>query len=260
MGIYTMLLLIVSKDDKFSILNDKLNKFITEHTGSSYETIANNKENVTVIYNRYIEKALQGNFDYLVVMHSDVEIDLNKLYDHIIDCSEKYDVMGLCGCEKISVSENPLNWYCGSRKFPEFRWGCVCHGELGNSVSFFSGDRKETTDHPVACIDGLCITLSKKAMASGLRFDENLRFNCYDTQISFDAILKYKLRVGCLVETELKHYSVGKSILTDTFLDDEIVLRKRFGFEVPKDSRLAQYIASKNQGGIIDDSGVEILV
>lgn len=242
-----LFLLIVSKNDKFMIPADKLAEFANTHPGCAFKMIDNNKEHVTKIYNRHIEVARNCDFDYFVTMHSDVEIDLNKLYDHIEKCADKYDVMGLCGCEKISVSESPLNWFCGSRPYPEFRWGCVCHGELGNSVSFFSKDRADTTDHSVSCIDGLCIIISKKAVDAGLRFDENLKFNCYDTQISFDAILKYKLKVGCLVERELKHFSVGRSILTEEFLDEEYILRKHFNFDIPKGSKLETYLAASGK-------------
>jgi hypothetical protein len=236
---------IVSKDDKFSISNEDIDSFLSKHPDSVVDMKGNNSENITVVNNRMVERALKEGFDFIVMMHSDVTIDLDKLVGHIEECSSKYDVMGLCGCEKISVSECPLNWFCGSRNFPQGRWGCVSHGELGNSVSFFSGDRRDITDHEVACIDGLCIVLSRKAMESGLRFDEKMKFNCYDTQISFDAILKFKLKVGVLVEEELKHFSVGKSILGEKFLDDEIFLRKRFGFEIPPGSKLEKYMSSK---------------
>ena len=236
---------IVSKDDKFSIPADAVGRFRTERPDSKVVEIASNREKLTVLGNRLMDGALKDGFDFFVLMHADVEVDFMKLAEHIEACAPKYDVMGLCGCEKLSVSESPLNWFCGSRKYPDFRWGCVCHGELGNHVSFFSQDHQETTDHAVACIDGLCMVFSKAAMESGLRFDEELGFNCYDTQISLDAVMNKKLRVGCLVERDLKHFSVGRSILGDAFLEDEIKLRKRFGFEVPKGSRLEKYLSGR---------------
>ena len=85
--------------------------------------------------------------------------------------SGKYDLIGLCGCAKISVGQSPLNWFCGSIPYPNDRWGCVTHGELGGQVSFFSQHRPDVLDHEVACIDGLCIIFSRKAIDSGLRFD-----------------------------------------------------------------------------------------
>jgi hypothetical protein len=238
------LISIVSKDERFSIPAESLAAFSEKFPDSRVEETKNNSERITVVHNRSIERALTEGYDFLVLMHADVDVDLGKLMSHIEECSSKYDVMGLCGCEKISVSESPLNWFCGSRLYPEFRWGCVCHGELGNAVSFFSGGRPETTDHAVSCIDGLCMILTRRAMEKGLRFDENLRFNCYDTQLSLDAVMKLRLRLGVLVETELKHFSVGRSILGEDFLKDELVLRKRFGFDIPGGSRLEALVAS----------------
>lgn len=238
---------IVSKDEKFSISKESINGFLLRHQDSSIDECANNKEKITELFNKKFDYCLRNNYDFSVMMHADVYVDLEKLVRHIEECSEKYDVMGLCGCEKISVSESPLNWFCGSRKFPEGRWGCVTHGELNNHKSFFSFDRPEITDHGVSCIDGLCMIFSKKAIESGLRFDENLGFNCYDTQISLDAVMKHKLKLGVLVEDELMHFSVGKSILEDKFFDDEIILRKRFGFDVPPGSRLEEYISKKQK-------------
>lgn len=232
------LVAIVSKDDRFSITPEEHKAFLDSHPDSAVTTIPDNRERITVVGNRLIGDAMKNGFDYLVMMHADVHVDLCGLSDHISRCDGIYDVMGLCGCEKIVVSESPLNWFCGSRQFPEGRWGCVSHGELGDMVSYFSEDRADVTEHRVACIDGLCIVMSRKSMESGLRFDENLRFNCYDTQISFDAVMRHGLRLGCLVEKDLKHYSVGRSILKDDFLVDELVLRRRFGFDVPPQSKL----------------------
>lgn len=235
---------IVSKDENFSITEDNESKFISSKPGSEIIKTKNNSENITSVNNRMIEKSLSGGFDFIIMMHSDVTIDLEKLANHIEECSGKYGIMGLCGCEKISVSECPLNWFCGSRRFPDGRWGCVTHGELGDSVSFFSGKTPNVTDHPVSCIDGLCIIMSKDAIKTGIRFDENLRFNCYDTQISLDALMNYGIKVGVLVEPDLKHFSVGKSILEDSFLKDEFFLRKRFGFPIPPGSRLEEYVSA----------------
>ena len=238
---------IVSKDDKFSISKESVDGFLLRHDGSLIEEIADNTEKITSLYNRKMREFIESGLDFLIFMHADVYLDLDKLVSHIEECASKYDVMGLCGCERISISESPLNWFCGSRKYPDGRWGCVSHGELGNSVSFFNYDRPDVTDHPASCIDGLCMVFSRKAIESGLRFDEELGFNCYDTQISFDSVMKYGLKLGVLVEKGLMHYSVGKSILEDSFLEDEIVLRKRFGFDVPEGSRLARYVSMKQK-------------
>lgn len=229
---------IVSKDDKFFLTEENISDFYKNNPqyieGVKFQKIANNKENLTIIYNKELrlERTNKTN-DFLVFLHADVLLDFPHLIEHIIECREKYDIMGLCGCQKIKTSQSPLNWFTGSQPFPQTRFGCVTHGEFGNQKSFFSFDKPDIRDIPVACIDGLCIIFGKKAIESNIEFDEGLRFNCYDTQISLDAILNYNLKLGVIVEESLLHYSVGKSILTNTFLMDEVVLRKKFKLEIP---------------------------
>jgi len=121
-------------------------------------------------------------------------------------------VFGLCGTEVANVSQSPLNWYTSSNPTPGKRWGCVTHGELGNTTSFFSGDRESVTDHEVALIDGLCIVFGKKALESEMTFDETFMFDQYDTDCSLQALMKYGLKIGVIVEQSLQHYSVGRSI------------------------------------------------
>lgn len=238
---------IVSKDEKFTMMRESFDEFLENHPDSEIVCHPNNTRKITELFNEELNDSFNWGYDFSIMMHADVYIDLEKLIRHIEECSGKYDIMGLCGCEKISISESPLNWFCGSRKFPEGRWGCVTHGELNNHKSFFNYDRPGITDHGVSCIDGLCMIFSRKAIESGLRFDENLGFNCYDTQISLDAVMKFKLKLGVLVEQDLMHFSVGKSILEDKFFDDEIILRKRFGFEIPPGSRLEEYVSKKQK-------------
>lgn len=241
-----ILFVVVSKDENHSLMKNMLDQLCLNDQFDC-KWIINNKRNLTVVYNEVLNSQEALNYKAVVLLHSDVKLDINSLCVHIFMCYDKYDIMGLCGCDKISVSESPLNWFCGSRKYPNNRWGYVTHGEINNKSSFFNNHSPIFTDHPVSCIDGLCIILTQRAIKAGLRFDEQLRFNCYDTQISFDALINFKMKLGCLIEKSLVHQSVGKSILTDDFLEDEIVLRKRFGFEIPKNSNIEKLINNKKQ-------------
>jgi hypothetical protein len=215
----------ISKNTKFNL---------TKIDGIDYVDIPDNKEKITTLYNREIENSKE--YDFLVFMHGDVDVDLNHMIPHMIECSEKYDVMGLCGCQKMDVSKSPLNWFTGSMHAPEHRYGCVTHGEDKMGTSFFNIKKANITDISVACIDGLCIIFTKKAIASGLKFDEIFEFDFYDTDISFSAILKHKLNLGVIVEPTLKHYSVGKSILTNDFLKHEIDFRNKWKLDIPENS------------------------
>ena len=106
-------------------------------------------------------------------------------------------------------------------------------------------------DAEVSCIDGLCIIFAKDALESNIEFDESLgAFDFYDTDISMQAIAKYKIKIGVMVQKDLCHYSVGRSILTPSFLDIEEKFRAKWGLPTPKDSALAKHIASKSASSI----------
>lgn len=176
-------------------------------------------------------------------MHADVKLDIQSLEKHVLETEGKYDIFGLCGTSVLNVSQSPLNWWTGSNPTPTSKWGFVSHGELGNQISFFSQHSPEVTDHEVACIDGLCIIFSKKALQSGIKFDPIFQFDFYDTDISMQAVMKYGLCLGVLVEKSLQHYSVGKSILTRDFLTHELDFRKKWNLEIPESSPLKQLVA-----------------
>lgn len=234
----------VSKDEKFMMPNEYTDNIKRENDELRFDYVRNNSTSLASLYNVMLSED-NSKYDYVVLMHADVKLDINSFVDHLESVGGKYDVIGLCGCSKISVGRSPLNWFCGSIPFPNDRYGCVTHSEMGNQTSFFNAHHPDITDHEVACIDGLCIILSRHAIDAGLRFDEDLTgFNCYDTQISFDSVIKFGLKLGVIVRKDLVHMSVGKSILTDEFFKDEKVLRKRYGFEIPKGSRLETLISS----------------
>ena len=227
----------VSKDESFRLSREMTAPISESSPDVEFDYVANNTQPLAVVYNTF----LNGDdiADYTLLMHSDVKLDVNELMKHIESVAGKYDVMGLCGCAKFSVSQSPLNWWNGSRPFPEERWGCVSHGELGNQQSFFSNHSPDVTDHEVACIDGLCIIISKKAIEAGLRFDETLSpFDFYDTDISMQAVLKHKLKLGVIVRKDLEHYSLGRGILNPQFLESEKKFREKWHLE--KDTSLSK--------------------
>ena len=130
-------ILSISKDDRISI--EKINNI-------EYVDVINNTTPITTLYNKEIEKS--QDYDYLIFMHGDVNVDLTHMIPHMIECSSKYDIMGLCGCQKMNTSHSPLNWFTGSSHFPEGRYGYVTHGEDNKGTSFFNYKKPEITDIP----------------------------------------------------------------------------------------------------------------
>lgn len=209
--------------------------------------INNNNQPLPKIYNKYLGETRKNNdADFLIFMHADVFLDIKHLLNHIVECKDKYDVMGLCGTSILNVSQSPLNWWTASNPTPQAKWGCVTHGELGNQTSFFNQHSPDITDHEVACIDGLCIIFGPKAIQSEMMFDDQFIWDFYDTDISLQTILKYNMKLGVLVERSLQHYSVGRSILTQDFLTHEIDFRKKWKFDIPPNSAIEKMIAEKH--------------
>lgn len=236
----------VSKDGSFRFDRDESDSFSAAHPGVRFDYIQDNTQPLADVYNLILGESDTADFDFVYFMHADVSLDFAGFISHVESAADKYDLIGLCGCSKFSVSQSPLNWFCGSHPFPNDRWGCVTHGELGNQVSFFSQHSPDVADHEAACIDGLCIVFTKKAVASGIRFDPSLgAFDFYDTDISMQAVLKYGLRVGVVVRRDLKHYSVGKSILTDSFLENEARFRSKWNFQAPPGAPVLKFMPAE---------------
>ena len=222
--------LFTEKDEKnLFILNPILSKYIT------FTRIPNNGESLTKVYNRVLEdKTRKNRSDFVAFVHSDAKMDFVHVFNGLDRCRWKYDIIGLCGTQVAITSQTPLNWFTSSIPCPDKRVGYVRHGDDDGRESYFSRNRQELEDAPVGMIDGVFIAFGRKALESGIRFDERFSFDQYDSDISFQALLKYGLRLGVMVEKSLVHKSVGKSILTRDFLIHELDFRKKWNLEIPK--------------------------
>ena len=239
---------IVSKDTNFKLLNEDFNK---AHDIADISTvfIENNTKSLASVYNNQLQQIRINNeyIDYLVFMHSDVSFNIRSFITNLNSVGPKYDALGLCGTSTMNVSQSPLNWWTGSNPTPYDKWGCVTHGELGDQTSYFSSHSPNVMDHEVSCIDGLCIIFNNKVINSDIKFDENIgKFDFYDTDISFQLVMTYKFKLGVMVCKDLCHYSIGKSIMTNDFLENELKFRQKWNLPIPNDSAIAKYLALKN--------------
>jgi len=90
-------------------------------------------------------------------------------------------------------------------------------------------------DHEAACIDGLCIIMLKKAIEeSDILFDRTFSFSHYDTDFSMQCVLQKHLKLGVIVQKDLQHWSVGKSILTPEFMQSEEKFRAKWNMTAAK--------------------------
>ena len=236
---------IVSKDADFKMPPEKFAEVASlGEIDMSY--VDNNTKPLAEVYNSYLdlERGPQGtSLDYMVFMHADALLGLEGFIKHIEKVSGKYDIIGLCGTATMNVSQSPLNWFTSSRHNVDKRWGCVMHGELGNRMAWFSQHSPDVGDHEVACIDGLCIVFTKKVIEdSSMKFDPEIgKFDFYDSDISMQAMMK-GLKLGVVVRKDLMHFSVGKSILTKHFLEDELKFRKKWGLVIPPNSAVSKLL------------------
>lgn len=239
---------IVSKDTSFKMLKDKFD-LANDLASIEVEYVSNNVEGLPKVYNKkLVEERESKKHDYLVFMHGDVSFNSRSFIEHLKEVGPKYAVIGLCGTSTLNVSQSPLNWWTGSNPTPYEKWGCVTHGELGDQTSYFSEHSQNVMDAEVACIDGLCIIFTRQALETDIKFDEELAdFDFYDTDISCQIVMKYKLKLGVMVQKDLCHYSVGRSILTPSFLDSEIKFRAKWNFPIPEGSTVAKHIEMKKQ-------------
>lgn len=239
--------IVVSKDTTFKMTKDKFSS-IGEDDVVDFEYVQCNVMPLPIIYNKALrEERANRTYDYVALMHSDVSFNPEAFMKHLREIGEKYDIIGLCGTSIFNVSQSPLNWWTGSNPTPYAKWGCVTHGELGDQTSWFSEHSPNIMDAEVSCIDGLCIIFTKNALDSKIEFDENLgAFDFYDTDLSMQAVVNYKLKLGVMVQKDLCHYSVGRSILTQSFLDTEGKFRAKWNLPIPKDSAIEKHIAKKS--------------
>lgn len=232
-------IVVVSKNEDFKMSKEALEKGC-DGVECEVVQVADNKDSIAKVYNKFLDEEKKTlEHDFLVFMHADVSFNPDILLPHLRDDGVKYDLVGLCGTSHFSIGASPLNWWTSSNNDSLSKWGCVTHGELGDQTSWFSQHSPSTMDAEVACIDGLFIAMSRKAVESEMRFDEQYEgFDFYDTDISMQAFMKLKLKIGVLVQKDLCHYSVGTSILSPHFLENEAKFRKKWGFAPPKGSEV----------------------
>jgi hypothetical protein len=260
---------IVSKDTSFKISPEKFTN-VAGLAEINISYVDNNKKPLAEVYNKYLEYERGPNgtsWDYLVFMHADVALDLAGFIKHVEKVSDRYDILGLCGTASMNVMQSPLNWFTSSRPTPDKRWGCVMHGELGNQMTWFSQHSPDVGDHEVACLDGLCLIFTKKVILDrSIRFDSSVgEFDFYDTDLSMQAMMS-GLKLGVVVRKDLMHFSVGKSILTPHFLENELKFRKKWNLpltqnivklEADKQRQLDGLASQQDQGAQAPSSFID---
>ena len=224
---------LMSDDDFSSVKSDSLMK--SDSLSVYTEFISDNKIDLPTINNLTIGSSINPNthtcdFDYIVLSHADVKINPVSFISHLIWIDGKYEMIGLAGTKNLNASASPVNWFVGSRDFPYSRYGDVTMLQDGNKEirCWYNALYPDVKDTEVACIDGLCIILSKKLIEKGFRFDTGISdFDFYDTGASFKCLFEMKGKLGVMIEPVF-HVSEGRGILDSKFLEDEKKFRERW--------------------------------
>lgn len=173
---------------------------------------------LTKFGNSTIEEC-KDDYDYLILMHSDVSLSLYDFVKALIKNREKYDIVGVAGTRKLFLSHSPLTWFTGSNNYPNERYGRITHEHGGILLeSFFNKADPYALDADAVAIDGLLMCLNKKTMQNEkARFDEQFTYDFYDLDFCVNVSFNTDLKIGILVVPTL-HLSVGKSVLTEEFM------------------------------------------
>lgn len=197
----------------------------------SVHYVGDNKIPLSRLYNTILDDERNDNVsDFIVFMHGDVVFDVHSFISHLLEIKDRYDVIGLAGTKKMNTSASPLNWFTSSNVFPDQRFGDITMNDGKRDIRCFYNEstNPDVGDTRVACIDGLCIIVGRTVINSDFRFTEGVsNFDFYDTDISLKSNLIYKFRLGVMVEP-VRHLSVGRSILSERFREDEKKFREVF--------------------------------
>lgn len=90
--------IIVSKNNDSCIKEADFDSILN----ADYDIVLNNTVSLPALYNKKIDQ--NADYDFIVLMHGDVQLDIKDLMQHVEKVKDKYDLIGLCGCSKISVS------------------------------------------------------------------------------------------------------------------------------------------------------------
>ena len=176
----------------------------------------NNTSGLPTVYNKAIDNSTD--FDFVAFIHDDVWINDHQFFSKVIN--SKFDVIGAVGGlfwgvpKGFPIDEKPLIWTtatCGRGMS-----GFMNH-DLKNGYFFPSS--YGIAPKPTETLDGSIIIFARKAIQSGLRWDEQFNFHFYDMDICFSAH-RLGLKVGT-ANLLLTHESVGGSVFQPEFMESQ---------------------------------------
>jgi GT2 family glycosyltransferase len=169
----------------------------------------NNNTGLPKAYNEAIDKALEENWDGLVLVHDDVWLEYDPI-PKLIKLFETYDLIGVAGTSQINL-QSPALWH--------IMGGGFNGGKLHGAVAHGTGNYKNMTSfgpypHRVVMLDGVFMAMNRKVMES-VRFDTSnpAKAHFYDLDFSVNCHkIGHRVGVGGICIT---HESPGLQEFTD---------------------------------------------
>ena len=140
-----------------------------------------NTSGLPMIYNKAIDNSTD--FDFIAFIHDDFHLWDCFFFDKVIN--SKFDIVGVAGGLEYSP---PSTW-----KSRPFLWTAASNGKASGSVWHRLPDTRLFPScfgpAPLPCVwlDGQCLTMNKRAIDKGLRFDTQFTFDHYDGDFTFRA-------------------------------------------------------------------------
>ena len=152
----------------------------------------------------------------VIFIHDDVLINDMFIFEKLFNEFENYDIVGVAGSKKFSISTLPVCWHASSKD----SWGgFVCH-PIANDSTKLQSNYFGPAPTIAAVVDGLFIAFNKTAINSKLRFDVQFEFDFYDADICLTAQKKHQLKVG-ISPIILTHKSHGNGINSDRYRETQ---------------------------------------
>jgi hypothetical protein len=174
-----------------------------------------NKESLSVVYNKAIQHALEENWDALVFVHDDVVLEHDPR-PKLVKLFEKFDLIGVAGASSVEI-KTPALWHLMGGGFNS--------GKLHGAVAHGTSEKKQMTPfgpypHRVVMIDGVFMAMNRTVMEN-VKFDESnpSKFHFYDVLFGLDACFK-KLKIG-VGDISITHESPGLKNFTDDWIEGE---------------------------------------
>ena len=138
-----------------------------------------NKENIGKHYNRVIDMAVTDNYDWIILMHDDIQMDDYGFRDKLQEAFKEYDIVGLAGAKQAEIKQ-PALWHLMSKQ--EDWSGAVAHP--ANDKQIFMTNFGPT---PQRCLvlDGLFLAIKVSSLKPEVRFDEDIPAIAHHYDIDF---------------------------------------------------------------------------